>query len=154
MGDHRVPSSTSRHKTIINKGSSHALHRRRLEGRSGFTLIEMLIVIIVLGILAAIVVVGVGSTRRDAAASACGSSLKSVELSTEAYNTRMNHYPDTQADVYSVDWLLRSWPTSDQYALVYDPTGYSAGPPIVHASGFFVTVKDGGGATVASCSDL
>jgi general secretion pathway protein G len=67
-----------------------------LKSQRGFTLIELLIVIIVLGILAAIVVFGIGRTKRDAAASACKAALKSVELSAEAYNTRIGHYPDTQ----------------------------------------------------------
>lgn len=120
----------------------------------GFTLIEVLIVIIVLGILAAIVVLGVGSTKRTAAASACNAAVKSVELSAEVYNTRIHHYPDVQADVYGPAALLKSWPVSDGYSLVYVPIGYSAGPPVVHASGFTVHVLDGDGASVASCNGL
>jgi general secretion pathway protein G len=117
----------------------------------GFTLVELLIVIIVLGILAAIVVLGVGGTKRDAAASACKAALKSVELSAEA---RIGHYPDSQADVHGPDALLKSWPSSARYSLAYVPSGYAAGPPVVHASGFTVTVQDGAGAAVAGCSDL
>ena len=134
------------------KGSS--VRRIAPPSEEGFTLIELLIVIIVLGILAAIVVLGVGRTRRDAAATACNTAVKAVELSAEAYNTRIGHYPDTQADVLVPDGLLKSWPTSDQYSLVYVPSGYSASPPVVHATGFSVTVQDGGGAAIASCSDL
>jgi hypothetical protein len=80
--------------------------------------------------------------------------LKSAELSAEAYNSRVGHYPDTQVDVYGADGMLKSWSTNDLYSLVYTPTGYSAGPPVTHASGFTVAVQDGAGAAVAGCSDL
>ena len=132
------------------------MHRTPIVSKNqrGFTLIELLIVTIVLSILAAIVVFGVGETKRDAAASACKTALKSVELSAEAYNTKSSHYPDTQTDVYGPGALLKSWPASDQYSLVYVPSGYSAGPPVVHASGFTVTVQNGAGVAVASCGDL
>lgn len=57
---------------------------RQKRSEEGFTLIALLIVIIVLGILAAIVVFAVGTTRKDSVAAACKTSYKSAELSAEA----------------------------------------------------------------------
>jgi type II secretory pathway pseudopilin PulG len=53
----------------------------------------ILIVIIVLGILAAIVVFAVGTTRKDSVAASCKTNYKSVELSAEAVNTNQGAYP-------------------------------------------------------------
>ena len=104
----------------------------------GFTLIELLIVIIVLGILAAIVVFAVGSTKKDAAASACKTDVKSVELSAEAYNTHEGSYPvgtfnasnATSANLLSGaspanGALLKTFPKSTDYALQYVGTASS-----------------------------
>jgi general secretion pathway protein G len=120
----------------------------------GFTLVELLIIIIVLGILAAIVLLGIGTTKKTAVFAACNAAVKSVELSAEVYNSRIHHYPDTQSDVHGPEALLKSWPASDEYSIVYVPIGYSAGPPAIHASDFSVTVVDTDGATVATCNDL
>src|ERR1041385_5168840 len=59
----------------------------------GFPLIELLIVIIVLGILAAIVVFAVGTTRKDSVASSCKTNYKALELGAEAVNTTVGAYP-------------------------------------------------------------
>lgn len=144
-----VPTSIETRKESSVRRTAIAMRSQR-----GFTLIELLIIVIILGILAAIVVVAVGRTRSDAAVSACKTAVSSVQLAAEVYNTRVGHYPDTQADVLSADAMLKDWPSSDYYSLAYVPSGYSAGPPVVHASGYTVTVEDANGAPVASCSDL
>ena len=130
------------------------MHARVRREELGFTLIELLIIIMILGILAAIVVFNVGTARSDAAQTTCKTAMNSVQLSAEAYNTRIGHYPDTQAEVVGPDGVLKDWPTSEVYSLTYTPVGYSAGPPIVHATDFILTVKDGAGDTVADCGGL
>ena len=97
----------------------------RVQGRrdEGFTLIELLIVIIILGILAAIVVFAVGTTRGDAVASACKTDYKSIELAAEAYKTKKGSYPsETQLKDGSTT-LLKTWPTSSDYAFAFGSTG-------------------------------
>jgi prepilin-type N-terminal cleavage/methylation domain-containing protein len=64
------------------------------EGNSddGFTLVEMLIVIVILGILAGIVVFAVGGITDRGNASACKSDIKSVEVASEAYFAKNGAY--------------------------------------------------------------
>jgi general secretion pathway protein G len=71
------------------------LAKRITEARrndQGFTLIEMLIVIIVLGILASIVVFGVSTFKQDAALAACKSDLKVVQTASDAYYAKNGSY--------------------------------------------------------------
>ena len=53
----------------------------------GFTLVELLIVVVVLGILAAVTVFGLSGTTSTSYKSACNSDARSVEVATEAYHT-------------------------------------------------------------------
>ena len=69
--------------------TSHA----RGSSDEGFTLVELLIVIVVLGILAAIVVFGVSTFRGDATSAACKSDAKNLEVAAEAYNAKTGAYP-------------------------------------------------------------
>ena len=53
----------------------------------GFTLVELLVVIVILGILAAVVVFAVGGTEKDAKAKACLTERATVEAAIEAYRS-------------------------------------------------------------------
>jgi general secretion pathway protein G len=99
--------------------SGRLTKRLRTEPDSGFTLIELLIVIVILGILAAIVVFAVGSTRGDATANSCKTDYKSVELAGEAYYTKYGTYPSMSAGSLPSGSLLKTFPSSSDYNLVY-----------------------------------
>src|SRR3954467_10805380 len=111
------------------------LHEKRRSDEGGFPLIELLIVIIILGILAAIVVFAVGNTRKDSVANSCKTDVKSVELSAEAVNTKTGVYPVT-TDATTADGanplvaftgstngaLLKTYPRRGDYSLTWDQT--------------------------------
>ncbi len=59
----------------------------------GFTLFELLIVIIILAILAAIVAFSVGTTNAGALTSSCQSDAKALETALQEYNTDVGQYP-------------------------------------------------------------
>lgn len=63
--------------------------------RKGFTLIEMLIVIAIIGILASIVLVGLGPIQRQARDSRRISDLRSVQTLLEICYTRNGQYPNS-----------------------------------------------------------
>ncbi|HYN55912.1 MAG TPA: prepilin-type N-terminal cleavage/methylation domain-containing protein [Motilibacterales bacterium] len=55
---------------------------------TGFSLIELLIVIVVLGVLGGIVVFGVGAFKGDSEAAACAANLKTVQVAATAYQAK------------------------------------------------------------------
>lgn len=82
-------------------------------GNAGFSLIELLVVMIVLGVVAAIVVWAIGGTRGDAHKSMCKSSVHSIVLAAEAFKVRGDDtYPAAQSQLISpsVHGMLQRWP--------------------------------------------
>jgi general secretion pathway protein G len=67
--------------------------------RKGFTLVEILIVVIILGILAAIVIPQFTEASNDARESALKSDLQTVRSQLELYKVQhLEHYPDMVDD--------------------------------------------------------
>jgi len=67
--------------------------------RKGFTLVEILIVVVILGILAAIVVPQFTNATQDAQAGNLKAQLKSLQNQIELFNARNNgSYPDFATD--------------------------------------------------------
>ncbi|MCU1690887.1 MAG: hypothetical protein JWN20_2815, partial [Jatrophihabitantaceae bacterium] len=86
-----------------------------------FTLIELLIVIVILGILAAIVVFAVGGITDRGQSAACASDKKTVEVAGEAYFAKNGSYAATGAAL--VPTFLHSFPTATMaYATAAGPT--------------------------------
>jgi general secretion pathway protein G len=73
--------------------------RDRTMWERGFTLVELLVVIVILGILAAVVVFAVGGTTENAQKSACKAERNTVESAVEAYNARTGQYPSGVGDL-------------------------------------------------------
>jgi prepilin-type N-terminal cleavage/methylation domain-containing protein len=134
------------------------VHMRK---EDGFSLVELLIVIVVLGILSGVVIFAVGSTRKDSIASSCKTNYKSIELSAEAVMSKTGTYPATtggsdanQAGVNAkyasllssgtMGGVLREYPFPADYRLVYEQL--SAG------SNFQIRVLDKTGTPIPGAS--
>jgi prepilin-type N-terminal cleavage/methylation domain-containing protein len=61
-----------------------ALEKKR-SGEGGFTLVELLIVIVILGILAAIVVLAIGGLSGTAQKSSCNAGIKTISSAEDAF---------------------------------------------------------------------
>ena len=75
----------------------------------GFTLTELLIVIVILGVLTGIVVFAVGAFTNRGEVAACRTAMKTVETAIEAYRAQNSGAAPASIDV------LRGIPTGQQY---------------------------------------
>jgi len=68
-----------------------AIERARQE--EGFTLIELMIVIVILGVLAGIVVFAVGGITDRGTSAACKTDVATIQTAVEAYYAKTGGYP-------------------------------------------------------------
>lgn len=106
--------------------------RLRHRVHKAFTLIEILIVVVILGILAAIVIPQFTSASDDAAESSAKSTLQTVRAQLELYKFNNGNYPAALAALY------------DDTHAEYDGNNYLQQQPI--APGSYVFAYDGAGA--------
>lgn len=80
---------------------------KQKSSRRGFTLIEMLIVIAIIGILSSIVLVGLGPVQRRGRDARRQSDLRGAQNALELYYNKCGHYPGgAECQVVKVgDWL-------------------------------------------------
>jgi general secretion pathway protein G len=79
---------------------------------AGFTLVELLVVVVILGVLAAVVVFAVGGATDRAKDSACAAERSSLETAIEAYRASSTEYPASFDDLTEGEnRFLRSDPT-------------------------------------------
>ena len=74
-------------------------------GDRGFTLVELLIVIVVLGILSGIVLFGVARFRGDATLAACKADLATVNVAADSYDAQTGGFPASVAVLVSGGYL-------------------------------------------------
>ncbi|TSC60576.1 MAG: putative General secretion pathway protein GspG [Parcubacteria group bacterium LiPW_15] len=72
--------------------------KKILSRRKGFTLIEMLIVVAIIGILASVVVIGIGPAQQRARDSRRASDLKQIQTSLELFYNKNGKYPTGGTD--------------------------------------------------------
>jgi prepilin-type N-terminal cleavage/methylation domain-containing protein len=92
--------------------------QRRTARDPGFTLVEILIAIVLVGILAAVAVMGVGMVSNRASTASCQASADAATTAANSYLTGHSAYPSSMTD------LTASAPGAP--ALLYLPSGASA----------------------------
>src|SRR5438270_863968 len=85
----------------------------------GFTIVELLIVIVVIGILALLVITTYSGIQAKARNSKRSSDVKSLQTHIEAFFSQNGYYPSL-ADMNNGSWLTTNMKSLDQNALV-DP---------------------------------
>ena len=89
--------------------------RKRYDKEAGFTLVELLVVIVILGVLAGIVVFAVGGINNKSVKAACNSDVSSVQTAEEANFAQTNAYVAPATLV--TNKLIRSVPASTSYTI-------------------------------------
>ena len=90
---------------------------RKSEG--GFTLVELLVVIVILGILAAVAVFAIGGITDKGKASSCKADVKSVEVASEAYYAKNGAYAADIPALVTAKFLRSAPGTSNGYTVTY-----------------------------------
>jgi general secretion pathway protein G len=89
------------------------------QNEDGFTLTELLIVIIILGVLAGIVVFAVNGITDRGEKSACKADVKTVQVASEAYYANNTGWA-ADMDALVTAGLLQAKPNSPKYTIAYD----------------------------------
>ncbi|MDX6365918.1 MAG: type pilus assembly protein PilA [Nocardioidaceae bacterium] len=108
---------------------------RRLD--SGFTLVELLVAIVTLGVLAAVVVFAVNGAQNRAKVSACKADVATVTTAGESYFAQRGTYAPDIATLVSNGYLHGALSTTSGYTVTYTVNAAVGGAP--------ATITVGGG---------
>jgi general secretion pathway protein G len=114
-------------------------------GRGGFTLIEIMVVVIVIGILAATIIPKFMGTTHDAKVATAKGNIAELDSALERYNVQMDSYPSTEEGLKALvdkpanddgKWrgpyikMLRPDPWNQPYQYKYPGTRHTTGPDL------------------------
>jgi general secretion pathway protein G len=100
--------------------------RRAQQDQSGFTLVELLIVIVILGILAAIVVFAVNGIQNKSAEAACKADVQTITTAAESFDAQYGYFAKDMSQLVKMGFL-HSVPATDHYTVNYKVTGEGKG---------------------------
>ncbi len=130
-------------------GTLESLKNRKKPGQKGFTIIELLAVLVVIGILLALVIVNYAGIQRNQRNQERERDIQDVYQELEGYYVVNSKYP-TLAEMDNLNWVSTNMKTLNKESL-RDPSSSSyelVAKPTKDAYSYDVTATDGG-----SCND-
>lgn len=94
---------------------------RRARTDDGFTLVELLIVIVIMAALAGVVVVSTKGVDDTGAGRACAADVQAVRTASESYYAENDNTFAASIAVLVTGRYLAAAPANDGYTVVYDP---------------------------------
>jgi prepilin-type N-terminal cleavage/methylation domain-containing protein/prepilin-type processing-associated H-X9-DG protein len=127
--------------------SAHDRSARRILGRDhhGFTLIEVLVVLVLLGVLVALLLPAVEAAREQARRAACINNLKQVGLALGSYTTRHGGLPPGYVSTWD-DFLMREFGPGWGWASMILPELEQL--PLFQGINYQVLISDPGQSTI------
>ena len=96
---------------------SHRKSEARRHEFAGFTLVELLVVITIIGILIALLLPAVQAAREAARAMQCSNNLKQIGLAVHNFHDAFGAIPPSRQSCYHGTWATAIWPYVEQQAL-------------------------------------
>lgn len=100
-------------KLVKTRNQKHATRRR------AFTLLEMMLVVVIIGVLATVAVVAVGGRSKTAKIGATKASMKTIDSAIEQFHLEKNRYPSSLQELspsYLKSVAKDAWKRDFQYA--------------------------------------
>lgn len=86
---------------MLERTTLEGRNRKRMRGTAGFTLLEMMLVVVIIGLLATVVIINIGGQSDIALTEATKAKMSQVKTALSQYYSKNGSYPASLAPLYT-----------------------------------------------------